>query len=202
MSAATPISRRERKKQLIRERICEETINLVAVHGIEGTTIDAICDCADIAKKTFYNYYSSKHDLMLDICGSQLLNRTSVLVEEAMDKRDTLLSRLQYVFAVLKDRNQSAGRLERDLITYMVSGLADNIKDGANHLTFMNQCFAKLFSAHADELKDGLDPEFCAELTVGAVNAMTLNWLHYDGYPIVKRFDQTMGFMVNGFIKD
>ena len=45
---ADPIGRRERKKQAVRNNIIGETIQLVARHGVEGTTIDAICDCADI----------------------------------------------------------------------------------------------------------------------------------------------------------
>lgn len=200
MTAVAPISRRERKKQLIRERICEETVKLISIHGIDGTTIDAICDCADIAKKTFYNYYSAKHDLMLDICNSQLLSRTDVLVKEAMSKRQGLSDRLNYIFTVMKDRNQSAGLLERELITYLVSGLAANINDGASQLSFMNECFAELFRDNSDEIKQGLDPEFCAELTVGAVNAMTLNWLHHDDYPVVHRFEQTLSFICNGII--
>jgi AcrR family transcriptional regulator len=202
LTAAAPISRRERKKQLIRERICEETVNLIAMHGIEGTTIDAICDCADIAKKTFYNYYSAKHDLMLDICATHLLSRTDVLVKEAMEKRQGLRDRLHYIFTVMKDRNQNAGLLERELITYLVSGLAANINDGANHLSFMNECFAELFRDNQEEIKDGCDPEFCAELTVGAVNAMTLNWLHHDDYPVVRRFDQTFNFIIEGIIRE
>ena len=49
--SVVPLGRRERKKQAVREKILEETLGLIATHGIDGTTIDAICDCADIASR-------------------------------------------------------------------------------------------------------------------------------------------------------
>jgi AcrR family transcriptional regulator len=51
LPAANP-GRRERKKQLLRDRIWAETIGLIKREGVERTTIDAICERVDIAKKT------------------------------------------------------------------------------------------------------------------------------------------------------
>jgi AcrR family transcriptional regulator len=187
--------RRERKKQAVREKIYEETANLIELHGVEGTTIDAICDCTDIAKKTFYNYYPSKHELLLDICQSILLNRTSELIDSALASQQKLVGQLDLIFQAMQNNNDKAGRLERELIAYMVSNLAMNISQGAGQLTFMNDCFERLYKASEDELKPQFSPEFCAEITVGMVNALTLNWLHNDHYDVTAKY-QTLAIYI------
>jgi AcrR family transcriptional regulator len=109
----TQLGRRERKKKAVRENITEQTLRLIARYGVEGITIDAICDCVDIAKKTFYNYYSSKHELMVDICQSELLQRTADLVAEAIAGDDDLAAQLDYILGFLAARNSTVSKLER-----------------------------------------------------------------------------------------
>lgn len=201
MSAAIPLGRRERKKQAIRDKICEETIGLVERHGIEGTTIDAICDCTDIAKKTFYNYYSSKHDLLIDICQINLLNRTELLISDAMAHSTELSDRLDFIFAVITQRNREVGNLEKGLIDYMVGNLSNNRSQGAGQLTFMNDCFIRLYTDNNDQIKAALSAEFCAEMTVGMINAVTLNWLHSDQYETEQRFMMLRDYVKASMIK-
>jgi len=196
VSVAT-LGRRERKKQLVRDRIWEETIELIERGGVESTTIDAICEAVDIAKKTFYNYYSSKHDLLIDICQIQLLDLTDSLVSEALADSDRLAIQLDTIFTVFAERNRSASKLDRELIDYMVGNLSDNRSEGGGQLTFMNNCFLRLFAAGQGQLKPGLTPVFCAEMTVGMTNAITLNWLHNPQYDTENNF-----LLLLRFIKD
>ena len=201
MPAAIP-GRRERKKQLLRDRIWAETIGLIKREGVERTTIDAICERVDIAKKTFYNYYSSKHDLLIDICQSELLDRTDELIDEALAGSDHLAEQLDTIFTGIAQRNRSAGMLDRELIDYMVGSLSDNRSDGGGQLTFMNECFLRLYLAGESQLKPGLTPEFCAEMTVGMSNAITLNWLHDKQYDTANNFLMLLAFVRNSMLRD
>ena len=54
------VSRRERKKEETKERILHAAFELFRKHGVEATTIDQICERADIAKGTFFNYFAHK----------------------------------------------------------------------------------------------------------------------------------------------
>jgi AcrR family transcriptional regulator len=201
LPAANP-GRRERKKQLLRDRIWAETIGLIKREGVERTTIDAICERVDIAKKTFYNYYSSKHDLLIDICQSELLDRTDELIDEALAGSDHLAEQLDTIFTGIAQRNRSAGMLDRELIDYMVGSLSDNRSDGGGQLTFMNECFLRLYLAGESQLKPGLTPEFCAEMTVGMSNAITLNWLHDKQYDTANNFLMLLAFVRNSMLRD
>jgi AcrR family transcriptional regulator len=195
------MGRRERKKLALRDKICEESLQLIELHGIDGTTIDAICDCTDIAKKTFYNYYGSKHDLLIDICQSQLLNRTEELIAESLASGDDVRVQLDYMLIVMAERNRQAGKLERELIDYMVGSLSSNLAAGAGQLTFMNECFLRFFSAGQHQLKIGLTPVFCAEMMVGMVNAVTLNWLHNDQYDTHNKYQLLLNYVKDSMLK-
>lgn len=199
--AVVEMGRRERKKQAVRDSILEETLGLVSIHGVDGTTIDVICDCTDISKKTFYNYYASKHDLLIDICQTLLLQRMDQAIDAALHTERTLAEQLAHIFDDIGERNQQAGELERGLIEFMVSNLAANPAEGAGQLTQMNDCYARLYRQHREELRDGLSPEFCAELTVGMSNSVTLNWLHNDDYDAGSRYRQLADFLKSSMLK-
>jgi len=51
---------RERKKQQTRQAIHEAALQLVDENGLDGTTIEQICQVAGVSPRTFFNYYQSK----------------------------------------------------------------------------------------------------------------------------------------------
>lgn len=198
---AVAMGRRERKKLAARESILEETIALLNISGVAGTTIDAICDSCDIAKKTFYNYYSSKHELLLDICQSRLLDQLALTIKEAVKRAGGLEDAIDFIFSEVASRNSQAGLLERELVEYMVGNLSLNPSQGAGQLTLMNSYYQRLFERHQQELKAGLTPAFCAEMVVGMSNAITLNWLHRDDYNPQQRFHQLAEYLKQSMVR-
>ena len=52
----------------------------------------------------------------------------------------------------------------------------------------MNDCYCRFYQHHRDALRPGLNPEFCAEITVSMSNGLTLNWMHRADYDIESRF--------------
>lgn len=60
MEDAEPMGLRERKKQKARIAIEKAALELVLEHGYDGTTVEDICERAEVSKKTFFNYFPSK----------------------------------------------------------------------------------------------------------------------------------------------
>ena len=58
---------RERKKQQTRAAIHEAAFRLIDAQGLEATTIDQICQEAEVSGRTFFNYYPSKAAAALDL---------------------------------------------------------------------------------------------------------------------------------------
>jgi AcrR family transcriptional regulator len=59
-------SRRERKKQATRRALHEAAFALAEDLGLAGVTVEAIAERADVATRTFFNYFASKEDAVLD----------------------------------------------------------------------------------------------------------------------------------------
>jgi AcrR family transcriptional regulator len=61
----TRLGRRERKKLRTRALIQKEALRLFLEKGFEATTIEEIAEAADIASSTFFNYFPTKEDVVL-----------------------------------------------------------------------------------------------------------------------------------------
>lgn len=63
-AAATP-GRRERKKLATRAAVRKAALRLALRHGVENVTVEQIATEADIAVRTFFNYFSSKEEAVV-----------------------------------------------------------------------------------------------------------------------------------------
>ncbi|PWR18806.1 TetR/AcrR family transcriptional regulator [Zavarzinia compransoris] len=65
MQADEPtMGRRERKRQETRARILTAARALFLAKGFDGTTVDEIAERADISKRSFFDYFPSKEDVV------------------------------------------------------------------------------------------------------------------------------------------
>jgi AcrR family transcriptional regulator len=70
--SAAEIGLRERKKQQTRNAIHEAALRLIDDQGLEATTIEQICQAADVSTRTFFNYFPSKAAAALELAGTTL----------------------------------------------------------------------------------------------------------------------------------
>lgn len=60
---------RARKQRQTRQRIVAAALSLFLERGYEATTIDAIADAADIARRTFFHYFDGKEAIIVALQG-------------------------------------------------------------------------------------------------------------------------------------
>lgn len=65
--SAEPEGLRERKKRDTRNAIHAAALELVARHGLDGTTVDEISAEAGISTRTFFNYFPTKASAVLGV---------------------------------------------------------------------------------------------------------------------------------------
>ena len=114
-AGATPevATLRERKKLQTRSAIHLAALRMVDEQGLEQTTVDAICREADVAPRTFFNYFPSKAAAALDL-------PDTVVDEEAAERFRTAKGRLVPalcdLFASAADLHAERARM-KDLIS-------------------------------------------------------------------------------------
>lgn len=87
------MGRVQRRKARTRERILEIAEEMVRARGVEGVTIDEITDAADIARRSFYNLFPSKHAVLVPIARAHtrsLNRRIDRLVARVSDPAEVI----------------------------------------------------------------------------------------------------------------
>ena len=192
-------SLRERNKQRIHQRLHETAITLLSRTELEQITIEDICEGAEISKKTFYNYYPSKHDLIEAISQSLLLDASRRHFDECMSRfsttRERLLCFLQKQGSNLSDKPL----LERNLIRHAMLDLSQSSDSSGKKMENQMQLFEKMLEAgkQRGEINPAFSPRFLAEMIDGAINTSAIHWIHFPDYPVNKRYRELKQFILD-----
>jgi len=95
MSQSTPDTRRERKKAEMQLHIMQSAMNLFRVKGFENTTMEAIAEAADVAKRTLYSYFPAKEALVSAYWLNNVRQKSDLLpllLESYPDTRSRLIA--------------------------------------------------------------------------------------------------------------
>ena len=90
---AAPEGRVARRRALVRQRILAVAGELFAERGVDGVTIDDIAEAADIARRSFYHHFDSKHEVLVPIARAHtktLNRRIDRLVEKIEDPAEMM----------------------------------------------------------------------------------------------------------------
>jgi AcrR family transcriptional regulator len=134
--------RRERKRRQTRERIEQAAMTLFMERGFDATTIEEITEAADVSKRSFFDYFPSKEEVVFawqDSFADRLMAAIAArpagespvkAVEEALivtitasaDERALALSELIHCTPTLKARDQlKYAKLEQKLTEALIA---------------------------------------------------------------------------------
>lgn len=134
--------RRERKRRQTRERIEQAAMSLFLERGFDATTIEEITEAADVSKRSFFDYFPSKEEvvfawqdsfadrLMAAIAERPASDSSVKAVEEALivtvtasaDERAMALGELIHRTPTLKARDQlKYAKLEQKLTEALIA---------------------------------------------------------------------------------
>ncbi|NBE54909.1 TetR family transcriptional regulator [Streptomyces boluensis] len=65
VSARPEVTLAQRKRQLVADELSEAALQLLAQKGFDGVTIDEIAATAGVSKRTFFRYFASKEDVVV-----------------------------------------------------------------------------------------------------------------------------------------
>ncbi|MER5275201.1 TetR family transcriptional regulator [Streptomyces sp. NPDC002809] len=65
VSSRPVVTMAQRKRQLVSDELTESALQLLALKGFDAVTIDEIATAAGVSKRTFFRYFASKEDVVV-----------------------------------------------------------------------------------------------------------------------------------------
>jgi AcrR family transcriptional regulator len=173
----------DRRKQEVRERILGAAFDLFLDQGVPGTTIEDICERADVANRTFFNHFATRHDMMRALAEERLLNLRDVVFDRA---NEPIPARLIGLFDDIAATLGESSDTYREVIAEMLTAAGYGIQRGfALHDTFLQ--LVKEGVARG-EVSVRHDAQTLADIIVGALTGGIVNWTVDKTYSIESGF--------------
>jgi AcrR family transcriptional regulator len=165
------MSRMDRRKQEVRNRILGAAFDLFLDRGVSATTIEDICERADVANRTFFNHFPTRHDMMRALAEERLLNLRDVVFDRADQPiPDRIVGLFDDIAATLVQSSDTY----REVIAEMMSAAGYGIQRGfAMHVTFLE--LVKEGVARG-EVTTRHDVQTLADIIVGTLTGGIVNW--------------------------
>jgi len=183
--------RREKRKQAIRRRIEDAAYELFKASGIDGVSIEQICQRADVARRTFYGHYPNKQALLQAISWRRVWFTAGDLMERVEAAADDTPGRVAAMLAVMESNLAAYSEIDRALILVAPGSLEDD-----NHLREVSDSlrdYVMTLVAQGQQTGDtntAFSAELLATTVVGTTNTLIVHWAVNPDYPIGKRLEE------------
>jgi AcrR family transcriptional regulator len=165
------VNRTERRKLDTKENILAAAFDLFLAQGVGATTIEDICERADVANRTFFNHFATRQDMVRALSERRLVNLHDVVFGRA---DEAIPARLVGVFDDIAAALAKSGDTYRELIGEMLAISGYSVQRGFN----LHQTFAELVKEGVarGEVSAQHDAETLADIIVGALTGSIVNW--------------------------
>ena len=175
------LSRRERKKMETRQALLQAAWTLFRDQGFDEATIQEITERADVAKGTFFNYFSSKDALL----GEVLLWRFSQL-HEALDTGrgapDSPVARIKLLLRLLHEQMVDNWSLMQQAFVARLGQPPPNRHQAKQRLTGLLTELVREGQARG-EIRDDVEPEVVRDLILVTHMRHLGDCIHRNGAP-------------------
>lgn len=165
-----PLRRGERRKQHTRRRLLDAAAETYAAAGVEGATISAITERADVGLGTFYLHFEDKEAIAVAVCGvvvSRILTEEGEALD-AMRSVGTAADPLAVLTRTVCARAATDGGLLQALLRW------EGVRSGS--VATSNELRRLLIPRLAERFRSGVesgryraeDPDLVAQAVMGA----------------------------------
>ena len=196
--AARPAGLRERKKARTRAAIREHALRLFRENGYQQTTVEKIAEAAEVSPSTFFRYFPTKEDLILQ-------DDMDTKMVEAFERQPPGLGPVAAVRAAARQVIASYSEADLDVVrqttalTMTVPEVRARAMDEfARTIAVISEALAKRTGRPADDLA----VRTVAGAIIGVIMSITMPW---DGWSdpqtiegTFQRIDQALGLLEAG----
>lgn len=191
-SATKPINRWQKRKQETRRRIEEAAYALFKQHGIDATSVEMICEQADVARRTFYTHYPNKHALLGGLGISRIYGQAAPMLASLMAAHESTRDRLTAMIDFIENKFSTYETIDRQLIVAAPATFANDLEQQRAISSSALSSFEALIAAgqRRGDARSEFSPEILASTVIGTLNTLTINWAIDTDYPILDRLEE------------
>lgn len=115
------------RKQEVRDRILGAAFELFLDRGVSTSTIEDICERADVANRTFFNHFATRNDMMRALAEERLLNLRDVVFDR---ENEPIPARLIGLFDDIAATLVQSSDTYREVIAEMLAAAGYGIQRG------------------------------------------------------------------------
>jgi len=171
-------TRRERRKQEIQSFILEATIELFGTQGYDATTVEQICERADISRQTLYSYYPTKAHLLSALSEVSAIKTPEHLIADARTRSADALEQICLFIDSVAGNMRDSTMLERTLRRDMMKYVEKFDASAAARWSYTGLLLADLIAAgqKAKQISSAHEAAFLAEMIAGTMNSIAIRW--------------------------
>jgi len=192
------MTRFDRRRSRTQAALIDAAIELFQNQGVRATTIEEICELADISPRTFFNHFETRDHLYAAIARRRAAEFAALLEAQRTDERP-LDERLPELFTAV-GRGLAQMPAYRELIGEMlrvrVDGGDETVRDrilGQAALRFV------LDGVERGQITTAHRPEVLADILLGAITTAVGNWSADKSYGLEGELDQTAAALLDLF---
>ena len=165
------MNRTDRRKRETNERILDAAFELFLAQGIAATTIEQICEQADVANRTFFNHFTTRQVMIQALAERRFAN-----LHDAMLARDDqpVPQRIVGVFDDIAVSLTKSSTTYREIIGEMMSTTGYGGQRGSG----LHQAFLDLLTdgVARGEVNTAHDPTTLADIMASTLAGGIANW--------------------------
>ena len=190
------LSRRERKKLETRQALLESAQILFREKGFDRTTVEEITGRADVAKGTFFNYFSSKEVLLRELVAWQFARLCEALDVER-GAPESPIARLKLLTKLLNEQTVSDWHLFQRAYVSRLSEPPPR-HEAKRRLTGLASDLVREAQAWG-QIRSDVEPEMVSDLLfVAHFRRLTALFHNEETRPVADDSEQVVDLLMNG----
>jgi AcrR family transcriptional regulator len=189
-----PMGLRERKKARTRAVIRQEALRLFRERGYSATTVEQIAAAADVSPATFFRYYPTKEDVVLQ-------DDLDVLLPEAVEAQPAGLSPIAAVRAAITETmgQLGPGELDRLRETIKLSNSVPELRARSiDEFIRTIDVMAVPLARRAGRSPEDIEVRHVAGAMIGVLLAVTMGPMDDDPADLLARIDAALAHLEAG----
>ncbi|MEU4324128.1 TetR family transcriptional regulator [Nonomuraea dietziae] len=179
MTSRPEVSLAQRKRELVSNELTEAALHLLALKGFDAVTVDEIVAAAGVSRRTFFRYFASKEDVVVQFLADMGSGIRAELAARPIEEQPSVALRHAVWVSVASCTDHSDKALRVVQLILRIPAL--RARFGERQAQWRDDLAAELARRLELDPNTDLYPQLAAGIALTAFDAVLQRWSGSDG---------------------